>query len=128
MTTLHVHQVDIALTHAGGLHTDMVFYEFDDSSRKLKLVTIKNVQLPGYAFVHDFAITENHIVVMLNPLTLNLGNYVLGKFSPIHSLEFNSFKRMQVCYSHLPVNVLVSIVSRSTISCQPCYCTLPRCM
>lgn len=62
----------------------------------MKLLTVKNVRFPGYAFVHDFAITEDYIVVMLNPLKLHLGNFVLGKLSPIHSLEYDATKRMQV--------------------------------
>lgn len=92
----------------------MIFYEFDDSSKELKLVTVKKVQLPGYAFVHDFAITEGHIVVMLNPLALNLGNYILGKYSPIHSLEYNASKRMQVRYSHIAGNVAFLFICTNT--------------
>lgn len=59
-------------------------------------LAVKNVRLPGYAFVHDFAITRDYIVIMLNPITLDFGNYVSGKLSPIHCLEYNPMKRMQV--------------------------------
>lgn len=78
------------------MHTDMKFYEFDDTASTVLPLTVKSVRLPEYAFVHDFAITQEYIVVMLNSLTLELWNYILGKLSPIHCLQYNALRSMQV--------------------------------
>jgi all-trans-8'-apo-beta-carotenal 15,15'-oxygenase len=78
---------------ASGFQTYMRFYEFDDS---MNIISVQNLRLPGYAFIHDFAITDDSIVLMLNPLALQLKEFVLGKLSPIHCLVFDESKRLKV--------------------------------
>ncbi len=44
----------------GQLESHLTFKEYDE---EWKLVEVSEYVLPGYAFVHDFAVTENYIIV-----------------------------------------------------------------
>ena len=42
------------------------------------LVLEQSLTVPGYAFVHDFAVTQRHYLVALNPVELRLGALLRG--------------------------------------------------
>lgn len=56
--------------------TDITFWELDD---RCKPVATKTFTLRGFAFLHDFALTENYYVIFQNPVTVDNAPYVLGQ-------------------------------------------------
>ena len=38
----------------------------------------RSLTVPGYAFVHDFAVTQRHFLLALNPVDLRLGALLRG--------------------------------------------------
>lgn len=59
--------------------TKLSFYEFDD---RWNLVSKAKATLPGFTFVHDFSITENYYVVLMNGLTIERLPLILGQKTP----------------------------------------------
>lgn len=57
--------------------TDVTFWELekDASTPKYK----QTYTLPGFAFLHDFAITERYYVIFQNPVTVDNAPYILGQ-------------------------------------------------
>lgn len=62
----------------------------------MEVLTIQNFDLPGYAFIHDFAITEESIVLMVNASSLHLQDFALGRKGIIHCIEFDESKPLKV--------------------------------
>jgi all-trans-8'-apo-beta-carotenal 15,15'-oxygenase len=73
-----------SLSGSPPISTDITFWEFDEE-------TLNQVQgdkaprkvthtLKGFAFLHDFAITENYYVIFQNPVTVNNLPYMLGQY------------------------------------------------
>ncbi len=60
--------------------TDFTFYELenDDATGKVLPAATKKYTLPGFAFLHDFALTENYYVIFQNPVTVENAPYMLG--------------------------------------------------
>ena len=48
----------------------------------------RRFSLEGYAFLHDFAITRSHLVLLQNPLHLQIWPFLSGQRCPIHCMEF----------------------------------------
>eukprot|EP00890_Picochlorum_soloecismus_P003127 jgi/Picsp_1/3815/NSC_01327-R1_retinal pigment epithelial membrane protein len=62
------------------LHTELTFHEFSaPESGTVKLVDQKIYNIPGFAFLHDFAVTESYYVIFQNPVTVDNVPYLLGK-------------------------------------------------
>ena len=62
------------------LYTELTFHEFSASeSGTVKLVDQKLYNIPGFAFLHDFAVTESYYIIFQNPVTVDNAPYVLGK-------------------------------------------------
>lgn len=59
------------------LYTEVRFMEFDDSSMDLRRE--KTISIPGFAFLHDFAITKNYYIIFKNPVTVDNATYMSGK-------------------------------------------------
>ena len=59
------------------LVTDISFFELEEST--MKPVVQRKYTLPGFAFLHDFAITENYYVIFQNPVTVDNAPYLLGQ-------------------------------------------------
>lgn len=57
------------------LHTHFTFMELNEGG-----VVVDSVPwaIPGYAFVHDFAVTRNWYVVFENPVSVDYHAYMLG--------------------------------------------------
>jgi len=59
------------------MYSQIRFMEFDDTDRPPK--TERTVKLPGYCFLHDFAITDDHYIVFINPVTVDSWSYMSGE-------------------------------------------------
>jgi all-trans-8'-apo-beta-carotenal 15,15'-oxygenase len=59
------------------LYTEVRFMEFEDENMELKRT--RTISIPGFAFLHDFAITESHYILMKNPVTVDNATYMSGK-------------------------------------------------
>jgi len=56
--------------------TDITFWELENGSTpKYK----QTHTLPGFAFLHDFAITESYYIIFQNPVTVDNAPYILGQ-------------------------------------------------
>lgn len=69
-----------------GLSTTITVYELDRSGQ---VVEQHAHTLPGFAFLHDFAITPNYCIFFQNPVSLNPIPYVIGLRGPGECLKFN---------------------------------------
>jgi len=58
-----------------GLSTTITIYELDETG---KVVQRHAHSVPGFAFIHDFAITPNYCIFFQNPVTFNPLPFVLG--------------------------------------------------
>ncbi len=70
-----------------GLSTQLHVYEFDLAGQ---LQHHQTHSIPGFAFIHDFALTPNYYLFFQNPVTLNPIPYMLGLRSPGQALRFNA--------------------------------------
>jgi all-trans-8'-apo-beta-carotenal 15,15'-oxygenase len=70
------------------MYTEVRFMEFDSSRPDESPVVSRTIKLPGYAFLHDFALTENHYVIFLNPVTVDTGRYLSGKAPAAGSVKW----------------------------------------
>ena len=59
------------------LYTEVRFMEFEDET--MTLARERTITIPGFAFLHDFAITKSHYVLMKNPVTVDNAMYMSGK-------------------------------------------------
>ncbi len=69
-----------------GLETEARLFEFDLAGT---CVSEQRYRFPGFAFIHDFALTSNYSVFFQNPVNLNPIPYFLGFKSPAQCLSFN---------------------------------------
>ncbi len=63
--------------------TDFTFYELEsyeaeNKETKMRPAATRKYTLPGFAFLHDFALTENYYVIFQNPVTVENLPYMLG--------------------------------------------------
>ncbi|KAK9808286.1 hypothetical protein WJX73_007656 [Symbiochloris irregularis] len=68
-----------------GQRTRYTFWEFDEEDR---LVARQDYSLPGYAFVHDIAVTPHHIVLFRNPVDLAQMDMLTGKCAATGAIKF----------------------------------------
>lgn len=70
-----------------GLSTTLTIYELNQAG---DVVEQQARSIPGFAFLHDFAITPNYCIFFQNPVSLNLIPYIVGLRGPGECLKFNS--------------------------------------
>jgi len=70
-----------------GLSTTLNIYELNQAG---DVVEQQARSIPGFAFLHDFAITPNYCIFFQNPVRLNLIPYLVGWRGPGECLKFNS--------------------------------------
>jgi all-trans-8'-apo-beta-carotenal 15,15'-oxygenase len=70
-----------------GLSTGIQIYEFDRSGQ---LKTTYNHVVPGFAFIHDFAITPNYCIFFQNPVGFNPLPFLFGHKGPGECIKFNA--------------------------------------
>ncbi|HEY9302599.1 MAG TPA: carotenoid oxygenase family protein, partial [Phormidium sp.] len=69
-----------------GLSTTITIYELDESG---KIVQSHAHSVPGFAFIHDFAITPNYCILFQNPVSFNPLPFVFGWQGAGQSIKFN---------------------------------------
>ena len=70
-----------------GLSTTITIYEFDEAGA---LQTKHAHSVPGFAFLHDFAITPNYCIFFQNPVTFNPLPFVFGVRSAAQCIAFDA--------------------------------------
>ena len=78
-----------------GISTNISVYELDE---KGKLLTSHEHIVPGFAFIHDFAITPNYCIFLQNPVSYNPFPYLFGFKGAGECVNF---------YQDKPTNILV---------------------
>ena len=68
-----------------GLSTTITIFELDTNA---KVVRKHAHSVPGFAFIHDFAITPNYCIFFQNPIAFNPLPFVLGFRGPGECLKF----------------------------------------
>lgn len=58
--------------------------------------------LPGYAFLHDFTVTQQYYVIFHNPVTFHLKPFVLGQKGAVHSVCWNPHQPLTAHLIHRP--------------------------
>lgn len=76
-----------------GLSSTITIYEFAPSG---KLLTKHAHSVPGFAFIHDFAITPNYCIFFQNPVTFNPLPFVLGLRGAAECIKFNPNRPTQI--------------------------------
>lgn len=76
-----------------GLSSTITIYELDVSG---KVVRQHAHTIPGFGFMHDFAITPNYCIFFQAPVSFNLVPYLLGMKSAGQCLQVNKDKPTQI--------------------------------
>jgi all-trans-8'-apo-beta-carotenal 15,15'-oxygenase len=75
------------------LSSTLTLYELDQAGQ---IVEQWPYELPGFAFIHDFAVTPNYTIFFQNPMQLNPLPFLLGLRGPGECLEFQAQKPTKV--------------------------------
>ena len=76
-----------------GLSSTITIYELNQSGQ---VVRKHNHSVPGFAFIHDFAITPNYCLFFQNPVDFNPVPYVFGLRGAAECIQFRPDKLTQV--------------------------------
>ena len=76
-----------------GPSTTITIYEFNPAG---KLVRSYHRSIPGFAFLHDMAITENYCVFFQNPVLFNPLQFILGFSGAGQCIKFNPEAKTKV--------------------------------
>ncbi len=60
-------------------------------------------QTPGYTFLHDFALTPTHYIIVQNPVKLDPAPFLLGKVSAAASVKWIDHKAAEVHLLRRPI-------------------------
>ncbi|KAK9825744.1 hypothetical protein WJX74_003612 [Apatococcus lobatus] len=83
------------------LTTVITFFELDQG---MKEVCRLEYALPGYTFLHDFALTPTHYVLIQNPVAMDPAPFMLGKCSAASSIKFVDGQPAEVHLVRRPVD------------------------
>jgi all-trans-8'-apo-beta-carotenal 15,15'-oxygenase len=90
-----------------GLSTTIAIYELDQSG---KLLRRQLRSVPGFAFIHDFAITPNYCIFFQNPVSFNPIPFVLGYRGAGECVKFQPDKPTRIVViprnSQEPIQIL----------------------
>ncbi|XGV99347.1 MAG: carotenoid oxygenase family protein [Leptolyngbya sp. BL-A-14] len=76
-----------------GLSSTITLFEFDPAGKLLR----KHAHAtPGFAFIHDFAITPNCAIFFQNPVSFNPLPFLVGKRGPGECITFNPDKPTRI--------------------------------
>ncbi len=76
-----------------GLSTTITIYELDQAG---KLLQRQVRSVPGFAFIHDFAITPNYCIFFQNPVSFNPIPFILGVRGAGECVKFQPNKPTQI--------------------------------
>ncbi|NEQ52780.1 MAG: Apocarotenoid-15,15'-oxygenase [Leptolyngbya sp. SIO3F4] len=96
-----------------GLSSTITIYEFDPKGR---LVHTHHHSIPGFAFLHDFAITPNYCIFFQNPVSFNPLPYLVGTKGAAECIQFNEKQPTRAIL--IPRD---GISPLQTIDLQPCF-------
>ena len=96
-----------------GLSSTITLYEFDTSGR---LVHNHRHNIPGFAFLHDFAITPNYCIFFQNPVSFNPLPYLTGMKGAAECIQFNPKQPTRAII--IPRDGTSAL---QTIDLQPCF-------
>ena len=96
-----------------GLSSTITLYEFDLKGR---LANTHRHNIPGFAFLHDFAITPNYCIFFQNPVSFNPLPYLVGTKGAAECIQFNAKQPTRAII--IPRDGTRSI---QTIDLQPCF-------
>ena len=96
-----------------GLSSTITLYEFDLKGR---LVHTHQRNIPGFAFLHDFAITPNYCIFFQNPVSFNPVPYLAGIKGAAECIQFNAKQPTRAIV--IPRDGTSPI---QTIDLQPCF-------
>ncbi|DBA91440.1 TPA: hypothetical protein ACH3X2_003966 [Trebouxia sp. C0005] len=75
------------------LKTVITFFELDKDGNE---VCRLEHQTPGYTFLHDFALTPTHYIMVQNPVKLEIAPFLLGKVSAAASVKWIDHRAAEV--------------------------------
>ncbi|MDV3350876.1 carotenoid oxygenase family protein [Leptothoe sp. LEGE 181152] len=96
-----------------GLSSTITLYEFDPKGR---LVHTHRRNIPGFAFLHDFAITPNYCIFFQNPVSFNPIPYLAGIKGAAECIQFNEKQPTRAIV--IPRDGISPI---QTVDLQPCF-------
>ncbi|HEY9825295.1 MAG TPA: carotenoid oxygenase family protein [Stenomitos sp.] len=70
-----------------GLSSQVTLYELNPQNQLLQR---KTFEMPGFSFIHDFAITENYYLFFQNPVAFNPFPFMLGWLGAGQCIEFKA--------------------------------------
>jgi all-trans-8'-apo-beta-carotenal 15,15'-oxygenase len=76
-----------------GLSSTIILYEFDAAGQLLQR---QSRSVPGFAFIHDFAITPNYCIFFQNPVIFNPIPFLLGLRGAGECVKFQPKKPTQI--------------------------------
>ena len=76
-----------------GLSTTITIYELDQAG---KLLRSQSRSVPGFAFIHDFAITPNYCIFFQNPVSFNPIPFMLGLRGAGECVKFQPHKPTRI--------------------------------
>ena len=76
-----------------GLSSTIIIYELDAGG---KMVKRQDRSVPGFAFIHDFAITQNYCLFFQNPIDFNPLPYLAGLRGAAECIEFRPDKTTKI--------------------------------
>ena len=71
----------------GAFDSELMLYEFDETWR---VVARRPIELEGFAFVHDFVVTEHYVLWFQNPCDFDPTLYVLGEKNPAQLITYDA--------------------------------------
>ena len=71
----------------GAFDSELMLYEFDEAWR---VVARRPIELEGFAFVHDFVVTEHYVLWFQNPCDFDPTLYVLGEKNPAQLITYDA--------------------------------------
>src|SRR5919202_5032314 len=90
-----------------GLSSTITIYEFNPAG---KLLQRQSRSIPGFAFIHDFAITPNYYLFFQNPVSFNPIPFVLGLRGAGECVKFEPDKPTRIVviprHSQAPIQLL----------------------
>ncbi len=92
--------------------TRVTIYEFDESG---ECVQQRQESIPGFAFVHDFAVTEHYYIFFQNPVTLNPLPFLVGLKGAGECLKFQPHQPTKIWL--IPRNAEQPIQKLTTDAC-----------
>ena len=84
---------DAVIAGRGAFDSELMIYEFDSA---WKAAVRRPLRLTGFAFVHDFAVTENYYLWFQNPCDFDPAPFVLGEKNPAELITYDGSRPTKI--------------------------------